>query len=323
MKKFEKKFEKISKAKKPIVVTHNDADGAMAAWLMKQAVPAAQIVFSAAPAAQVDAAITTALEEGADAIVITDCSPSSVMAEKLDCMEIEKLLVDHHKTAEYLNKYSWAEVKPLKDGNSAISEYRGIKLIDECAASNVCTILQNEGIKFNEEVKNFITVVNINDMWQFDRIHELEPLTEEFMDYNRVFYRTSLEDFIANPKFTISPEDKLILQGIKETEDNFISSLVEYATYTEIDGIPAVRIRTAGRFNMSKLTLSLLKKFPEHNLFVYENAVSISLRVRKGAGIDAGAIAKKYGGGGHAAAAGIPIPENLQDVAFNATLKRI
>ena len=318
-----KKFEKIKKAKKPIIVAHNDMDGAMAAWLLKQTVPVAQVVFTSAPAAQVDAAIAIALEEGADAIIITDCSPSSVMAEKLDNMGICKLLVDHHKTAEYLNKYSWAEVKSLKDENSVISEYRGIKLLDECAASNVYTFLQNKGMKFTEEIKNFVTIVNINDMWQFDKIPELEPLTEEFMDYNRVFYRTSLEEFITNPKFTISQEDKLILQGIKETEDNFISSLVEYATCTEIDGIPAIRIRTAGRFNLSKLTMVLLKRFPEYNLFIYENAVSISLRARKNSGIDAGAIAKKYGGGGHSAAAGIPIPEDFQDIAFNATLKRI
>lgn len=101
--------------KNALVISHTDLDGVTAGMLMEMAV---KKCFNGAITRHlfvnynnVNEMVATALVDEYDLITITDISVSEEVAQLINESDKEVILIDHHSTAMWLNKYHWATVE--------------------------------------------------------------------------------------------------------------------------------------------------------------------------------------------------------------------
>lgn len=250
-------------------------------------------------------------------VYITDISVNQVtanMIQEIHTLECQNWkLLDHHKTAEWLNKYDWAEV---------IIEQNGIK---ECGTS----LLYNELFVLDSlvgEVKHkkssffkvkykrlsfFVEFIRSYDTWDWKitNDHDAKVL-------NDIFKLIGFEVFIEYYYYVLKNDE--IFLGSDLFPDEYIKVLYylninrnEYMenklnkTYLDLideNGNDYISVLCDRNDCTDELGSKFLDKYEliDYVMLVYDGG--ISLRSREN--IDVSVIAKKYGGGGHKNAAG-------------------
>jgi len=260
-----------------------------------------------------------------DRVFITDISVNEEVAHIIDYYKDKKyypeiVLLDHHKTAEFLNKYDWCKVVEVINGGKTC----GTSLFYNYLMDN--DLLQNSRAwKWDgcSNLYSFVESVRKYDTWLWKTLYnEIEPKM-----WNDLLYIMGRENFVEKimdivgfqHAFEFNEFDLKLLEYKQREIDSYIDAKDKSIIVKEINGYQA-GVVFAEKYS-SELGNKLSKLHPELDFIVMINpSHSVSYRTIKNS-IDLGLIAKIYGGGGHPQASGSQIDNNMRnkiiDLIFN------
>ena len=234
-----------------------------------------------------------------DKLFITDISVNKEIADKLLSVSDKVILLDHHKTALWLNEYPFALVQ-VED--ESIGKMCGAYLFYEYLKKN------HKEFDNTPALKLFIDYVRMYDTWEWKekydniipkRLNDLMYIDgpNEFID--KMVYR------LGNNLFIFDDTDLMKLQ----IEQTYINSYIAQKNETLMvnDNLfpgYTVGITFADKY-ISELGNKLCELHPELDFVVLINmsTLTISYRTVKD-NLDLSDIAKGFGGGGHPKASG-------------------
>ena len=245
-----------------------------------------------------------------DIIYITDMSCSKETADLLNKTEIKKVLLDHHLTAEWMNKeYTWANVEVSRD---KVGKLSGTWLFHEYLSKN----------EKNYKAKRFdhaAEMVRQYDTWEWQNIYK-DDLPKQFNDIFKIlgkerFIQKYVPFFQVYNKLWFSKDDQLMLDLRQEEIDRYITQkniemIDKKLTFNDKEY--NVGIVFAENY-LSELGNNLCENHPDIDFCIMINpAKAMSFR-HSGKDIDLSKIAEIYGGGGHMAASGAPISDKIRE----------
>ena len=234
-----------------------------------------------------------------DKLFITDISVNKEIADKLLSVSDKVILLDHHKTALWLNEYPYALVQ-VED--ESVGKMCGAYLFYEYLKKN------HKEFDDTPALKLFIDYVRMYDTWEWKekydniipkRLNDLMYMDgpNEFID--KMVYR------LENNLFILDDTDLMKLQ----IEQTYINSYIAQKNETLMvndDLFPGytVGITFADKY-ISELGNKLCELHPELDFVVLINmsTLTVSYRTVKD-NLDLSDIAKGFGGGGHPKASG-------------------
>ena len=238
-------------------------------------------------------------DEEYDKLFITDISVKKELADALNNVSDKVILLDHHKTALWLNEYPYALVQ-VED--ESIGKMCGAYLFYEYLKKN------HKEFDDTPALKLFIDYVRMYDTWEWKekydniipkRLNDLMYIDgpNEFID--KMVYR------LGNNLFIFDDTDLMKLQ----IEQTYINSYITQKNETLMvnDNLfpgYTVGIIFADKY-ISELGNKLCELHPELDFVVLINmsTLAVSYRTVKD-DLDLSAIAKRFGGGGHPKASG-------------------
>ena len=238
-------------------------------------------------------------DEEYDKLFITDISVKKELADALNNVSDKVILLDHHKTALWLNEYPFALVQ-VED--ESIGKMCGAYLFYEYLKKN------HKEFDDTPALKLFIDYVRMCDTWEWKekydniipkRLNDLMYIDgpNEFID--KMVYR------LGNNLFIFDDTDLMKLQ----IEQTYINSYITQKNETLMvndDLFPeyTVGITFADKY-ISELGNKLCELHPELDFVVLINmsTLTVSYRTVKD-DLDLSDIAKGFGGGGHPKASG-------------------
>lgn len=251
-----------------------------------------------------------------DEIHITDISVGEELAKRLDEIHHSEdlpliRLIDHHKTAEWLNKYEWATVDVERNsvktsGTSIVIEELELDKYKDASEVNELTL---------SKLQHFAETVRQYDTWDWFNVTN-NILAKEMNDYLYMIggkqFSEEVIGFIKNDGinkptyFTKSARD---LIDFNQKEIDFYIKKKDKQLIVK-DGVGHLFADQ----HVSELGNVTCINHPEIDyVMIYDmGKMSVSLRAVKEE-IDVSEIAKKLGGGGHSKAAGAPLPESIVD----------
>lgn len=250
-------------------------------------------------------------------IHLIDLSMTEALAEEINNNENWKNKIkvfDHHKSALYLNNYSFATVIDEENGQkeSATSIYYNYLIQN----------YNNENLKKNS-AQGLVNQVRIIDTYDFKteedkNAHNIDALFSILGRQNYIDYFTNY--IKEENEFTYRKQDLFLIKLEKDKMDNYIEKREAEMLKAHLDGYN-VGIIYAERYR-SDLGNYLANKYPELDFIMVINiAKSISFRgIDK---VDLSLYSKKYGGGGHKNAAGCSLPEGLLENVTKLIFKDI
>lgn len=253
----------------------------------------------------IDSTLEDAIKSGNfSTIIMTDCSPSSDNTINLINEFVNDgnhfILLDHHKTALHLNKYSWSKV---------IVETNGVK---HCGAELLYRYYKELGFDV-DHLSEFAELVRCYDTWDWAK-HDIK----EADMMNKLFYYLGIKKFIDNISYKVSNNQELLTskdydtldvidtldkQYIEEKKNSFIT--VEYNNMN-------VAVLFTDRC-VSQLGNIICNENQDIDFccIIDFNRDKCSLRSVKDH-IDVSLIAKSYNGGGHSKASGFKFDSELK-----------
>lgn len=259
-----------------------------------------------------------------DKMFITDISIDSELAYDIDvCVSgsgcfPEIQLIDHHPTALWLNKYSWASVVE----ETILLHFQNEPEVKEKISGTylfLIDLLSKGYLSPSKEeylvLSEFSDIVRKYDTWLWkEKYNDIIP-----KQWNDLFYILGRERFIKEVIYKIKTNDldftytnKLLLELEQEKIDRYIESKYKNIIITELQGY-AVGIVFAEQYH-SELGNTLSEKHQGLDFVVIINVdKSVSYRTIKDYIHLGNDIAKIYNGGGHAKAAGSPINNNIKE----------
>jgi oligoribonuclease NrnB/cAMP/cGMP phosphodiesterase (DHH superfamily) len=244
-------------------------------------------------------------------VYITDISVTDVLATEINDMFSGKFhLIDHHPTAEFLNKYVWAKVIV----NDDVEQTCATALLYEFTKNGVV------GFSCQKNFEKFVQHVRRYDTWTFrTKYHDEEP-----KKWNDLLYMMGREDFVTYVMDRISEPYSLCLGDIADTIlnieqkriDSYVDSIDEEMIFKTILGHKAGVVFAESY--TSELGNRLCEKHPDLDFVaIIKTNGTVSYRTIK-EGIDVGReVALHYGGGGHSKASGNQYSIDLIDDLVN------
>lgn len=237
-------------------------------------------------------------------VFITDISVNETIAARIDSelSTKEVALLDHHKTADWLNCYEWAFV-----------ETESVVGIKRSGTDMLCVEI---GLFLaSRELEDFVSKVRRYDTWEwstkYNDVHAKE--------INDLFYIIGRDRFVqrftANPSIEFTDAERLLLDLERDKIDAYKTSKLRDVVFREIGGY-RVGIVFAERYH-SELGNYLAIKCADTDFIALINP-SKSVSYRGVDKTDVGLFAKERGGGGHRNAAGSPITEAMKSRIIDA-----
>jgi oligoribonuclease NrnB/cAMP/cGMP phosphodiesterase (DHH superfamily) len=292
------------------LITHTDLDGVSNAIVAFLAFGKENVDVSYCNYDKVDKIALEVLNNHNDftKIFITDISVSDEVAKQLNSIEDKLLLLDHHTTALFLNKYDWCQVIEEMFGEKTCGTslfYNKLEMYYE--------LINNEFYKNEEGLFNYTEMVRKYDTWLWNtKYNDNEP-----RDLNTLLYLYGRDKFIDHILYQLNEEgefdftntDKVLLKLDDERKQKYIKFKNKSLLIKEIQGYKAGVV--FGEQYHSELGNELAKLHPELDFIVIVSDKTISYRGIKDS-VNLGEIAKIYGGGGHPKAAGSQIAEDIK-----------
>lgn len=291
------------------LITHNDLDG-VGCYIVARVLLDEEIDVTYCNYGDVNEEVLKAIENENvySKIFITDISVTEEVANELDKIGEKVVLLDHHPTALFLNRYSWAKVEEYFD-------------IEEktCATRLLYDYFNANG---NVYLDTFVEKVRLFDTWLWK-----EKYNDEDAKYlNDLRYILGKEDFANSliskikSKSTLFNEFDLKLLAIKQREiDSYVEKKDKDLVVTEIRGYKAGVV--IAESNQSELGNRLCEMHPELDLVAMVNQNGISYRTVKD-NVNVSEIAKYFGGGGHPKASGSSVPKECLEGFIEALFNR-
>ena len=297
--------------------THTDLDGVSCEILGKIAF-GEDIDVVRCGYGNIDAKVEEFINSGKeyDKLFITDISVKKELADRLLSVSDKVILLDHHKTALWLNEYPYALVQVEDESVGKM-----------CGAYLFYEYLKKSHKEFNDTpaLKLFIDYVRMYDTWEWKekydniipkRLNDLMYMDgpNEFVD--KMTYR------LGNNLFILDDTDLMKLQ----IEQTYINSYVAQKNETLMindDLFPeyTVGITFADKY-ISELGNKLCELHPELDFVVLINmsTLTVSYRTVKD-NLDLSDIAKGFGGGGHPKASGSRFDVSIVNDILNNIFK--
>lgn len=260
------------------LITHTDLDGVGCEILFK-VIFGKDAHIDMANYDNVNEIVRDVLKDKDSKILITDLSVNKEVAKEIDNVNKVKdkiHLIDHHKTALWLNKYKWATVNDDYCGTYLLFDYL-INLTDLDAYHSLCS---TQKIR---DYFEFVILVNDHDLWinkhpesmQLDRLYSLlgrEAFVERMLNNYNVKFTDSeqtllkvednrIKNYLKNKSdqvyltklYTNNCKDHTTVQIPGVIADQYISELGNYL-------LNGRDINEIGIINMSAMTVSLRSK---------------------------------------------------------------
>ncbi|HDR7066902.1 TPA: hypothetical protein QCW42_004008 [Bacillus cereus] len=167
--------------------SHNDLDGVGCGVVTLMAHPTADIEYCAYHDIndRVKAFIMTKGYEMYDRIFITDISVNEEVAELIQVYCPDKvILLDHHGTAKWLNKYDWASVQ--EEGVYGINS--GTNMIFDYLVSQG----HFKGERYQDALTIFVEMVRRYDSWEWKNVYN----DQNPMQLNNLFFLVGVNKFV-------------------------------------------------------------------------------------------------------------------------------
>lgn len=212
------------------------------------------------------------------------------------------ILLDHHKTGEFLNIYSWANVK-VKINNIAT-----------CGTAMFYNYLAKESIiQKNKIMNDYVESVRLFDTGEYlTGIYRKEYIPEELNCLFYLYFKYFPERICRNmQKYKILNEsDKQVTRALLSKMRIYAMNKSKEIISFVFEGHSIGVLFVEDSININNTLKICLEKYPDYDFYMFINLFNgISLRTFKD--IDLSIIASKYGGGGHATAAGMPYNKDL------------
>ena len=251
-----------------------------------------------------------------DKLFITDISVNKEIADKLLSVSDKVILLDHHKTALWLNEYPFALVQVEDESVGKM-----------CGAYLFYEYLKKNHEEFNDTLalKLFVKYVRMYDTWEWKekynniipkRLNDLMYMDgpNEFID--KMIYRlgNNLAIFDDTDLMKLQIEQTYINSYIAQKDESLIVNDDLFPEYT-------VGITFADKY-ISELGNRLCELHPELDFVVLINmsTLTVSYRTVKD-NLDLSAIAKGFGGGGHPKASGSRFDASIVNDMLNNIFK--
>ena len=243
---------------------------------------------------------------------ITDISVNEEVVELINnTKDLNLVLLDHHPTAEWLNKYNWANVSV----NGAFEKTSGTEMLFNYLLSKDFNILLNN----KENLYNIISLVQRikrYDTWLWkDKYND-----ESAKKLNDLFYILGERNFITrlnkckyNADFLIN-EYEYLLKAQQDKINKYVEKKNRELIKYPIDKYK-VGVVFANQFQ-SELGNKLAELNPDCDLIAMIGENTISYRSIKD-NVNCGEFAKLFGGGGHPKAAGSEISLKQKEDIIN------
>jgi uncharacterized protein len=309
------------------LITHNDLDGRGCELVGRLAFSNldATIVRNPKHASEV---VSKYVESGDftnyDITFITDISVDEATAELIDNLEWAQgrfVLLDHHGTAEFLNKYEWATVRVHGiDGKNS-----GTNMFFEYLAMNGFF----KGEIFKDALLCFVEKIRRYDCWEWKEIYndqESASLNQLFwLLGGDIFVERYVDRFFTSDLFSVregnwrqmfSDADRVVISIDNAKKEDYIDKKEKQMIKTNLLG------HKIGLVFSEQYTSELGNVLSERNLDL-KYIVMIDMGSRKISyrtvhdDIDLGKdVAKVFGGGGHAKASGSEFSDTVLNLAF-------
>lgn len=237
---------------------------------------------------------------------ITDISINEELACKINNSDKNFKLLDHHATALGLNKFNWCTVKvENEDGIKTSGTELYYNYLINNGLLNECDVLD----RFSELIRNY-------DTWRWSTLGDDGVICKQVNDLLYLYGRDKFINWcLAELHFDTFPKleyaDKLILEIEQNNIDNYVKKKNEQMLIMTLCG------RTCGivfaEKYFSELGNKLCQMRPEIDFVaMIDMSGTVSYRTIKD-DIDLGKdVAKLFGGGGHAKAAGSRFVNRVQ-----------
>lgn len=169
----------------------------------------------------------------------------------------------------------------------------------------------------DKKVPLFLEYIEDGDLWNFDL-----PRSEDFYSFiPTIPFEFDKWDKLAE-EFENESKRKLFLdygKSIRDQQDKMIEELLEEAEEVIFENYSALVLSSVAL--QSKLGNAIITKGYDIGIIwnnLDDDVIKVSLRSNKNGNVDVGAIAKKYGGGGHQSAAGFVLGQS-EEFPWQAT----
>jgi oligoribonuclease NrnB/cAMP/cGMP phosphodiesterase (DHH superfamily) len=262
-----------------------------------------------------------------DSVFITDLSVNEETAEMLNKYYENGLdlhLIDHHKTALWLNKYDWATVIVEYDsvkkacGTSLFSDFISDNYPETFSSTNIVDSKTTKVLRFVELVRLWDTfewktsgmgniAVGLNDLFHFiDREH---------------FITSTISNIALDDLPLFNSEDTALMRFISMRKSKYIQDKMKKIDIVKHDGYN-VALSFADEF-LSELGNHICdtNELIDYSLVISMDNGIASLRSTK-EDVDVSEIAKEFGGGGHKHAAGYKLNNDVIKYVKDSVFKK-
>ncbi|KZR56796.1 DHH family phosphoesterase [Pseudobacillus badius] len=287
------------------LLTHNDLDGVGCGILAKLAFgKQVQVRYNSVVGLDYEVAWFLENQDKKTALFITDLSVNKDNQEKLNAFHQDGgkvKLIDHHKTALHFNEYEWGHVViEDEDGKltSATSLLYGY-------------LLQHELIEPSNALAEFVELVRQYDTWEWEKNDN-----QEARRLNALFFLVSIEEFEDRMISRLRYHQHFFFDELEEKildmEDDKIARYIHRKRRELVQadiGEHMAGVVYAESYH-SELGNELGKENPHLDYIAILNIGGKRLGFRTIHNhIDVSEVAARYGGGGHAKAAGASMTE--------------
>lgn len=279
--------------------THTDLDGVGCAVLAKIAF-GDNVDISYCNYNEIDDYVSQFIhaDSGYGIVHVTDISVSSETAEVINNADINITLLDHHATALALNRYSWCRVEVSGENGMKTS---GTEMYYQHLVQSGC-------LKQTAALDGFSNLIRDYDTWRWSELGEDGLICKKVNDLLYLYGREMFIDWciseIRTGEFpTLHFEDEVVLRVKQREIDAYIDAKEAKMWTKNVLGYTCGVVFADKHF--SELGNKICQRHPEIDFCaMIDMDGTISYRTVRD-DINLGAdIAKMFGGGGHAKAAG-------------------
>jgi len=327
-----KKLYKVKPDDKILLITHIDLDGSGPVVVLKKFFKNVTVTHCANSAMSwlIRKAVTEDMtNDGYDCVIACDTSVNEADAKLIEESpnKTKFCLIDHHATADFLNQYDWAAVESnlVKDSYRAYF-YKGIS--DDKQKSSSGTSLLYDYIDYlgysdhNPEFEAFVHMIASYDTWDWKNTF---TDAECCYDLNSLFqiYGYEIFDRVYTERYTtmtpseieaFNKQNELLLEIEKNKRDNFLKFVDRNFQTGSIkigEKFYSMCLWSGAGTYMNDVFDRMKEHWPDRDLYIMCYGTGISIRTDD-ENINIGELCKQFGGGGHAAAGGFKIPDDLQ-----------
>ena len=254
-----------------------------------------------------------------DYVFFTDISLSETVAKKINNLPgIERhkfFLFDHHATAIWMRKYSWAKIADEEEKTC------GTKIFHEFLLQFTKKHGFYKGHEHLEKqiVYDYVESIRLYDTWEWTLVNEQVLNKYKPVDHNTLrfilgphkYEARMTKKLIESDVFDWDDAERFLLEVEKDKRQDYLEKKLKSMQIIRFEGYKAAYVFAENY--QSDLGSYIMENNKEHiDLVIIITApVKISLRTNKES-VDVSILAKKYGGGGHKYAAGFSFTkENL------------